>query len=104
MSDASASQASLRLGYVLGQDGYGSNTDISIKGSTVPVPDLAVGRLVESPAEISGVLSAYLGTAGGVVPTPTSSLVTGYDFLTDAANAVKTELGGRARRHDSRQR
>ena len=37
-------------------------------------------------------LSAYLGTAGGVVPTPTSSLVTGYDFLTDAANAVKTEL------------
>ena len=92
VSDSSASQASLRLGYVLGQDGYGSTTDVSIKGSTVPVPDLGVGRLVESPAEISGVLSAYLGTSGGVVPTPTSSLVTGYDFLADAANAVKTEL------------
>ena len=63
------------------------------------MPDLAVGRLVETPAEIGGMLHAYLGTAGGVVPTPTSSLVTGYDFLTDAANAVKDELRpGTARR------
>ena len=90
--DSSASQASLRLGYVLGQDGYGSDTDIEIKGSIVPVPDIAVGRLVESPTEISGMLDAYLSTSGGVVPTPGTSLVTGYDFLTDAADAVKNEL------------
>jgi hypothetical protein len=90
--DSSASQASLRLGYVLGQDGYGSDIEIEVKGSTVPVPDLAVGRLVESPAEITGMLNAYLGTLGGVVPTPSSSLVTGYDFLADAANAVKSEF------------
>ena len=55
-----------------------------------PVPGLAVGRLVETPAEIAGLLDAYT-QAGGVV-SPSSSLVTGYDFLADAADAVATEL------------
>ena len=59
----------------------------------MPVPDLAVGRLVETPTEISGVLDAYTtGTTAGVVPRPTSSLVTGYDFLADAGHAVRAEL------------
>jgi hypothetical protein len=76
--DSSASQASLRLGYVLGQDGYGSDTEIEVKGSTVPVPDLAVGRLVESPAEITGMLDAYLATAAASCrrPAPRSSPAT----------------------------
>ena len=47
-------------------------------------------------------LDAYLGTTGGVVPTPTSSLTTGYDFLTDAADEVHGHLnagiGGTANR------
>src|SRR5262249_7520816 len=90
--DSTASQASLRLGYVLGQDAYGSSTDVSIKGSTVPVPDLPVGRLVESPTEVSGMLHAYLGTGGGTVPTPTTPPVPGYAFLADAANAVKAQF------------
>ena len=53
---------------------------------------MPIQLIVESPAEISGMLTAYLGTSGGVVPAPTAPLVTGYDFLTDAANAVKSEL------------
>ena len=36
-------------------------------------------------------IDAYLADADGVV-APNSSLVTGYDFLADAADAVKTEL------------
>jgi parallel beta-helix repeat protein len=90
--DTSASQASLRLSYILNQDGYGSSDSISLHGSQFPVPDLAVGRLVETPAEIEGMLDAYLGTTGGVVPTPTSSLTTGYDFLEDAARTVSGHL------------
>ena len=86
----SASEASLRTDYVLSQDAYGSGTRVSLRTSGFPVPGLAVGRLVETPAEMAGLLDAYT-TAGGVV-APTSSLVTGYDFLADAANAVKTEL------------
>ncbi|MEP7047822.1 MAG: Ig-like domain repeat protein, partial [Ilumatobacteraceae bacterium] len=90
--DTSASQASLRRNYVLGQDAYGAVSDLELKGAVMPVPDLAVGRLVETPAEITGMVNAYLGLAGGVLPTPTSSLVTGYDFLTSAADAVQTDF------------
>ena len=92
VKDDTASQASLRLGYVLNQDGYGSSQEVSLHGNKFPVPDLAVGRLVETPAEIGGLLDAYLGRAAGVVATPTSSLVTGYDFLQDAADAVAANL------------
>ncbi|MDX6465491.1 MAG: hypothetical protein QOI27_531 [Gaiellaceae bacterium] len=92
VADSSASQAALRLDYVLGQDAYGSKTQLSVNALSLPIPDLAVGRLVETPTEISGMIDAYLGTNGGVVPTPHSSLVTGYDFLTDAATAIEGDL------------
>ena len=47
---------------MLSQDAYGAETLISLRTSAFPVPDLAVGRLVETPAEIAGLLDAY--TAG----------------------------------------
>ena len=90
--DASASQAALRLGYILNQDYYGSSSTVLLHGNQFPVPGLAVGRLVETPAEIAGMLDAYSGLANGVVPTPTRSLVTGYDFLQDAADNVESNL------------
>jgi hypothetical protein len=96
------SQGSLGSNMVLGQDEYGASTTISVRGATFPVPDLAVGRLVETATEVTGMVDAYLGTTGGVVPTPTSSLVTGYDFIADAADAIDVELtagiGAQARR------
>ena len=92
VKDTSASEASLRLNRVLSQDAYGAGIQISQGANTFPVPDLAVGRLVENASEASGMLDAYLSTTGGVVATPTRSLVTGYDFLADAARAVQTDL------------
>jgi hypothetical protein len=85
-----ASEASLRLGYVLGQDAYGASRQISLRSSEFPVPDLAVGRLVETASEASGMLDAYTATGGVIVPH--SSLVTGYDFLADAAASVRDDL------------
>jgi len=90
--DDTASQASLRLGFVLNQDGYGSSGSVSLHGNAFPVPDLPVGRLVETPTEVEGMLDAYLGTGAGVVPTPTSSLTTGYDFLQDTADVIAGHL------------
>jgi hypothetical protein len=87
-----ASDASLRSNYVLGQDAYGSSIDLSLHASAFPIPDLPVGRLVESAAEASGMIDAYLATTGGTIATPTKSLVTGYDFLADAAGSVDAEL------------
>ncbi len=99
--DTSASQASLRLNYYLSQDAYGATTELQLKGITLPVPDLPVGRLVETPAEITGMLDAFLGLPA-VLPKATSSLVTGYDFLTDGANAVQRVA--QRRRRGSRRR
>ncbi|MBI3745680.1 MAG: choice-of-anchor C family protein [Chloroflexi bacterium] len=93
--DSSASQASLQLNYVLSQDAYGAGIQINQNANTFPVPNLAVGRLVETAAEATTVLTAYLNgtTVGtGAVPRPTTSLVTGYDFLSDAATDVKSSL------------
>jgi CSLREA domain-containing protein len=89
--DNTSSQASLKLSYVLGQDEYGSSRTLDWKYGTLPIPDLSVGRLVENVEQITAVLDAYMLTPNGVV-TPGSSLVTGYDFLEDAANAVANEL------------
>ncbi len=87
-----SSEASLRLNYVLGQDEYGSSTTLALGGATLPAPDLAVGRLVETASEASGMLDAYTALPGGVVAQPTRALVTGYDFLADDANAVAGDL------------
>jgi uncharacterized delta-60 repeat protein len=86
----SSSEASLRLDFVLSQDRYGSKTTISLPWNDFPVPGLAVGRLVESASDIAGLLDAYAETDATIVPR--STLVTGYDFLEDAANEVKGEL------------
>ena len=103
-SDPTASQASLRRNYVLGQDAYGAKSDLTIKGSVLPVPDLAVGRLVETQDEIAGMIDTFLALPSGNLPRPTSSLVTGYDFLTSAADSVQTDFAAglgtdRASRH-----
>ncbi len=92
MAEFTQAQSALRLNYVLGQDEYGANTSLSLRDGDLPVPNLAVGRLVETVPEMVTMLDAYLATANGTVPTPTSTLVTGYDFLADVAGAVQSEL------------
>ncbi len=86
---STASEAGLKTGLVQGQDDYGTQTDLARGDHTFAVPDLAVGRLVETANDISAVIDAYIATNG--VVTPHSSLVTGYDFVGDAAAAIKVE-------------
>jgi CSLREA domain-containing protein len=90
VNETTASEASLRLNYVLGQDAYGAATQISTRDDVLPIPGLAVGRLVETAAEATTVVNAYL-TANGIV-TPATSFVSGYDFLAKTARAVAAEL------------
>jgi CSLREA domain-containing protein len=90
--NTSASFASLESNEFLSQVAYGASTLLDEDGLQMPVPDLPVGRLVETPTEIDGMLQAYMSLNGGGVATPTSSLVTGYDFMTQSANAVEADL------------
>ena len=90
VQNGTPSQASLKLGYITGQDAYGSRVEIPFKTNTLPVPQLAVGRLVESAAEATTMLNAYIA-ANGIV-SPTSSLVSGYDFHFDSASSMVGEF------------
>ncbi len=90
VAPSSASDAALQSNLVLGQDAYGSQVNITQAGFTVALPNLAVGRLVNTASDISAAVNAYVQTNG--VITPDSALVTGYDFVGDAAVAVQSEL------------
>ena len=90
VGDSSPTQASLRDNYVLGQDEYGSTVSIPRGDHSLPIPDVAVGRLVDTAAEASHMLDVYTDTNGEI--TPGSALVTGYDFVADAAASVSAEL------------
>lgn len=94
--DNTASQASLRLGYMLGQDAYGAETELTLGDSTLPIPDLAVGRLVETAGDALKLISTYVnGTVNGTgarAIAPSRALVTGYGFLEDGSRAVAQEL------------
>src|SRR4029078_8733852 len=94
VQDPTASQASLRFGYVLTQDFYGAKNAISRFDHELYVPDLAVGRLVETVADISAVIDAYTSASGVVAPT--NALVTGYDFLADTAAYIAGQLQANA--------
>ena len=62
-------------------------------GRELYMPQYAIGRLVETPAEIQNMIAVYLD--GNETIEPQSALVTGYDFLIDQATAVADELRAR---------
>jgi len=89
---STASEAGLATNLVQGQDAYGSNLDFTQAGHTLALPGLPVGRLVDSASEISAAINAYIATGGLIEPH--SALVTGYDFVGDAAAELETLIEG----------
>ena len=90
VAPSTASEAGLQTNLVQGQDAYGSQVEVTLAGHTLALPDLAVGRLVDSASDLRAAVNAYIATDG--VVTPSSALVTGYDFVGDAAVAIQAEL------------
>jgi hypothetical protein len=80
--------AALRANYFLTDDYYADREPSSFDGRELYIPDLAVGRLIETPDEIIDFIDAFLAdsqvTLGKV-------LVTGYDFVQDTANGNCTD-------------
>lgn len=79
-----------REGFLLTDDVYG-DFDPS---PDLFVPDVALGRLVESADQIADQVEAFIAADGTVAPT--RSFVTGYDFLSDGAQRTFDALKGRA--------
>ncbi|MCU1390462.1 MAG: hypothetical protein JWL72_3800 [Ilumatobacteraceae bacterium] len=82
--------SSLSYGTVLTDDPYADAKPISVAGSELYVPNIAIGRLVEAPAEITRSLNQYRMSSG--ILDASTAAVTGYDFLSDGATAVKAAL------------
>ncbi len=84
----------LATSHVLSDDPYGDVDPIPWLNRRLYVPDLAVGRLVESPDEISTTIQKYLDSEG-VLGTD-AAYVAGYDFMVDGsqqmAGALSTSL------------
>ncbi|MEM9655453.1 MAG: hypothetical protein AAGA65_25405, partial [Actinomycetota bacterium] len=76
----------------LSDEPYGDLDPIQSGDRILYVTDVALGRLVETPAEIEGQILAFIGFNGEL--DPSTSLVTGYDFLDDGAQAVADALNG----------
>ncbi len=90
VDNASSSEAALRLGYILGQDQYGARFTIGFRTTSLAIPDLPVGRLVETAAEAMTLINRYIADDG--VMTPDSSFVSGYDFHFDSASGIADGL------------
>ena len=83
--------AAMAASRILSDDPLGDIDPIPWLDHELYVPDLAVGRLVESPADIVAQVQQFIAADG--VLDPSTALTTGYDFLSDGAEAVHAGLG-----------
>ncbi len=88
--NANALYAAAALGYFLSDSVYGAFTSMPWLGRDLYLPNVAVGRLVETATEIERQLLLYESKSG--VLDPSSTLTTAYDFLTDGGEAVAAGL------------
>ena len=85
--------ATLHAGQVLSDDPYGTLAPVPYLNRQLYVPNLSVGRLVETPAEIVATLNRFTAFSGRL--DPASSLVTGYDFMQDGATVINQPFASR---------
>ena len=74
--------AALAADRYLTDDFYGNYAPLRRNGVLVYLPDMAVGRLIETPQQIIGQIDAFLNNGEIVVE---NTIVTGYTFLVDSA-------------------
>ncbi|MCU0261761.1 MAG: hypothetical protein MUE78_12140, partial [Ilumatobacteraceae bacterium] len=89
--------AALGSGYLLSDDPYATPAGISVLNGDheLYVPERSIGRLVEEPWQIIQQLDNFQTYDGLIDPaTLPTAAVTGYDFLTDGAQAVADGLDG----------
>jgi PKD repeat protein len=82
--------ASIAQGYILSDDYYADSIANAWQGGELYIPDRPIGRLVETPAEITAAAQAFLDSNG--VLNPTTGFVAGYDFFQDGADVIGDNL------------
>ena len=87
--------STLNAGQMLSDDPYGDVNPVPYLNRQLYIPELSVGRLIETPAEIVDTLNRFVSPAVSGHLDPTTSLTTGYDFLFDGAQGVNDALKAR---------
>ena len=72
--------------HFLSDDPYGDRDPVPWMDRRLYVPDVAIGRLVETPAEITTMVDQYLASNGHL--DTSRAFVSGYDFMIPGANKV----------------
>jgi hypothetical protein len=72
---------------ILTDDYYVDREPDAWQGHELYLPDYGVGRLVETPEEIMGIIDQFLAEPS---VTAQRTLVTGYDFIQDSADVIGT--------------
>ena len=75
---------------ILSDNPYGAFHPIPVLNRQIYLPEVALGRLVETPAQIQLQIAQFMQFSGQL--DPTSALTTGYDFLSDGATQVANSL------------
>ncbi len=83
---ANAASSAMADGYVLSDNPYGDVDPTTIGADPLYVPQLAVGRLVETPSDITSTIDSYVGSNG--VRTPNASFNAAYDWMLSTGQAV----------------
>ena len=83
---------------------YLDTRPVPASGRQLFVPDLAGGRLVETPAQIAGAVTSFENSSGTL--RSSTAFVSGYDFVTDGSQQVaqrlRSILGGTSVQHAAR--
>ena len=79
---------SLASGDVMSDNPYGTTSPTPFFDRYLYVPSIALGRLVESPTDITNAVNQFISFSGRLAPS--TALVTGYDFLADGSHTVAT--------------
>ncbi len=87
--DDNSVSAAFRNGFMLTDDPYGDFDPMEWGYA----PDVALGRLVETPAQIETQAQSFLDSDG--IVEPQRAFVTGYDFLADGALDIFSSLEAR---------
>ncbi|MBI4188661.1 MAG: PKD domain-containing protein, partial [Chloroflexi bacterium] len=81
---------SIKMGYVPTDDYFVSLRPMSWQGRELYVPDLPIGRMVETPQEIGAAADAFLSIDG--ILSPRTAFVSGYEGFSDGAQAIVSNL------------
>ncbi len=79
-------------GHYLSDSPYGDLDPVPWLDRFAYLPELAVGRLVETPDQIIGALEAFIANQG--VLDPQTAATAGYDFLSDGSEEIDAALAG----------